>query len=75
MAEKTTGVKDEHYDLVSVLYHALKAGDTYDAFIRDAEQAGDRELVEFFRTIQTQDRERAQRAEVLLAARFPGHER
>jgi hypothetical protein len=74
MAERTTGVKDEHYDLVSVLYHALKAGDTYDEYIRDAEQSGDGELVEFFRTIQTQDRERAQRAEVLLAARFPGHE-
>jgi rubrerythrin len=73
MAEHSTGVKDEHYNLVSVLYHALTAADTYDEYIRDAEQAGDQELVEFFRTIQSQDRERAQRAEALLAARFPGH--
>jgi hypothetical protein len=73
MTEQTTGVKDEHYDLVSVLYHALKAGAAYDAYIRDAEQAGDQEVVGFFRTIQAQDRERAKRAEELLAARFPGH--
>jgi hypothetical protein len=73
MTEKATGVKDEHYDLVSVLYHALQAGATYNDYIRDAEQAGDGEVAEFFRTIQAQDRERAERAEVLLAARFPGH--
>jgi hypothetical protein len=68
-----TGVRDEHYNLVSVLYHTLQAADTYDQYIRDADQAGDQELAQFFRDCQKSDAERANRAEQLLAARFPGH--
>jgi rubrerythrin len=71
---QATGTADEHYDLVSVLYHALQGGETYDKYARDAEQAGDQELAQFFRDVQREDRDRAQRAEQLLAARFPGHQ-
>ena len=70
-----TGTKDQHYNLVSVLYHALQGAETYEQYVRDAEQAGDQDLAEFFRDCQTEDAERAERAEQLLAARFPGHQR
>ena len=71
---QATGTADEHYNLVSVLYHALQGGETYDQYARDAEQAGDQELAQFFRDVQREDRDRAQQAERLLAARFPGHQ-
>ena len=71
--EQPTGVRDEHYNLVSVLYHALQGAETYQQYVRDAEQAGDQELAQFFRDCQKGDAERAKRAEQLLAARFPGH--
>ncbi len=39
--EQKTGTKDEHFNLVSVLYHALEGGELYDKYIADAEQHGD----------------------------------
>ncbi len=68
-AAPSTGTKDEHYNLVSVLYHALQGGETYETYVRDAEEAGDDELVAFFRQVQDEDRQRATRAKELLAAR------
>ena len=38
-AEQMTGVKDEHYDLVSILYHALQGAETYQTYINDADRA------------------------------------
>jgi hypothetical protein len=46
-SERATGTPNTSYDLASVLYHALQAGASYDQYIRDAEEAGDRELIEF----------------------------
>lgn len=63
---QVTGTRDEHYNLVSVLYHALQAGETYEQYIQDAEQADDTELADFFRRAQDLDRERAERAMNLL---------
>ncbi len=68
-AEEATKTPDPIYDLVSVLYHALEGGQVYDQYIRDAEREGDDELVEFFREVQREDRERAQRAQGLLHTR------
>lgn len=65
----TTGVSDPTFNLVSVLYHALQAAQTYDTYIRDAEQHGDTNLAQFLRQIQTEDRNRAQYAMQLLAQR------
>ncbi|MEY9214403.1 hypothetical protein NI17_019980 [Thermobifida halotolerans] len=71
MAQETaTRTRDEHYDVVSVLYHMLQEGDTVDRYIADAQEAGDDELVQFFREVQQVDRERAQRAKQLLKARL-----
>jgi 4-diphosphocytidyl-2C-methyl-D-erythritol kinase len=69
-AEQTTGTSDEHYDLVSVLYHALDVAETYDIYIEDAQEARDQELVDFFRDIQNQNREVVVRAKELLKQRL-----
>jgi hypothetical protein len=68
--EQGTGTKDEHYNLVSVLYHALQGAETYAQYIRDAEQAGDRELVQFLQEVKTEEERRAERAKALLGQRF-----
>ncbi len=69
-AAQTTGTSDEHYDLVSVLYHALDVAETYEIYIEDAQEAGDQELVDFFRDIQNQNREVVVRAKELLKQRL-----
>jgi hypothetical protein len=51
--EQITGTRDEHYNLVSVLYHALNAADTCDRYALDAETAGDERLAAFFRKTQS----------------------
>jgi hypothetical protein len=67
-----TGTTDEHYNLVSVLYHSLKGAQTYAQYIRDAEEAGDSELVEFFEDMQEEERMRSDRAKELLGRRLGG---
>jgi len=64
--ESATGISNATYDLVSVLYHALEGGATYDKYIQDAEQEGDQELAQFFRQVQQDDAQRAQQAKSLL---------
>jgi hypothetical protein len=51
-AEQATGTRDDTYDLVSVLYHALQGAETARQYIQDAAQAGDEELVQFFQEAQ-----------------------
>jgi hypothetical protein len=68
--ERVTGTPDEQYDLVSVLYHALQGGETSEQYIKDARGAGDEELATFFEQVQAEDRNRAQNAKHLLAARL-----
>jgi hypothetical protein len=53
IGQQTTGTRDEHYNLVSVLYHALSGADTSDRYALDAEAAGDEALASFFRRTQT----------------------
>jgi len=65
-----TAETDENYDLVSVLYHCLKAADACTQYVADAEDAGDDELAEFFdRARQLQNR-LATQARQLLAQRL-----
>lgn len=66
MAQET-GVTDEHYDVISVLYHALQGAETCRQYIADAEQSGKQEMVEFFREVQDQNRRLAEKAKELLA--------
>lgn len=65
-----TGTPDEHYNLVSVLYHALKGAQTYAQYAQDAEEGGDVELREFFEDMQSAERTRAHTAKKLLATRL-----
>jgi hypothetical protein len=65
-----TGTRDKTYDLVSILYHALQGAETDDRYIQDAEQNGDQELAQFLRDVKNQNRQLADRAKQLLAARL-----
>jgi hypothetical protein len=64
--EQVTGIRDEHYNLVSVLYHALHAAETMEAYILDAEAVGDERLASFFREAQVMQRRLAGRAKGML---------
>src|SRR5215212_3403830 len=69
--ERATGTPNTIYDLSSVLFHALKGGALYERYIRDAEEAGDQELADFFRRVRDEDGMRADEAQLLLAERTP----
>jgi len=69
--ERATGSANTIYDLSSVLFHSLEGGASYEQYMRDAEEAGDEELVEFFRRVRDEDSMRADEAQRLLAERTP----
>ena len=69
-SERHTGTKDEHYDVVSTLYHVLQGAETCATYLQDAEQAGDQELVQFFREVQGTYRQLADRGKGLLRQRL-----
>lgn len=64
--EQTTGTRDEHYDLVSVLYHALQGADTCNVYALDAEAAGDERLAAFFREASVMQTQLAEQAKGML---------
>jgi hypothetical protein len=64
--ERIAGTRDEHYNLASVLYHALQGAETIEAYVLDAEAAGDERLADFFREAQATHRQLAERAKRLL---------
>jgi hypothetical protein len=70
--EQTTGTRDEHYDLVSVLYHALQGADTCNVYALDAEAAGDERLASFFRETSVMQAQLADRAKGMLGIPGPG---
>ena len=65
-----TAETDENYDLVSVLYHCLKAADACTQYVADAEDAGDDELVEFFDKARQVQNSLAREARELLTQRM-----
>jgi hypothetical protein len=68
---QTTGTRDEHYNLISVLYHALHGAENCDHYASDAEIAGDERLAAFFRETQTMPTQIAERAKGLLGILEP----
>jgi len=64
----STGTRDTIYNLISVLYHALQGAETYEQYARNA--GGDQDLANFFREVQQQEQQRADRAKQLLAQRL-----
>jgi hypothetical protein len=63
-----TAEPDENYNLISVLYHALKGAETTTQYIRSSR--GDDELKEFFETTRQKYNELAAQARELLAERL-----
>jgi rubrerythrin len=59
MATGETGFDDVTFDLVSVQYHALKAGHDYGQYVRDADNAGRADIADFFRKVMEEDSARA----------------
>jgi|SRR5579884_3212769 hypothetical protein len=64
-----TTVSNPYYDLISTLYHELTASQTYSAYIRDAQSAGDQELTHFFQQAQQWSNQCAEQARMLLTNR------
>ena len=62
----TAKTRDEHFDLVSVLYHALQGADACGRYASDAEAAGDERLAAFFGEAQATQRRLAGRAKGML---------
>jgi hypothetical protein len=67
---QATSTTDTTYNLVSVLYHALQGVETARQYLHDADQAGDRELEQFFREVQEWQRHLATQAKGLLTQRL-----
>jgi hypothetical protein len=67
IATDETGFEDIAYDLVSVQYHALKAGHDYGQYVRDAENAGKKDLADFFRSVMEQNSKMAAQCHGYLA--------
>jgi len=67
MATGETGFDDVTFDLISVQYHALKAGHDYGQYVRDAENAQQDQIAQFFRDVMKEDSQRAHRCHELLA--------
>ena len=69
--QMATGTRDEHYNLVSVLYHAWHGADNCDHYALDAEAAGDERLAAFFREAQGTQMLLAEGAKELLGISTP----
>lgn len=72
MGPQATGMPNEIYDLVSVVYHSLKSGLAYQQYIQDAQQSGDNNLVQFFQNCQQAERQRVQQAQQILQQKLSG---
>ncbi len=66
MATGETGFDDVTYDLISVQYFALKGGHDYGQYVRDAENANQQEIADFFRQVMSEDSARAQKCHEFL---------
>jgi rubrerythrin len=66
MATGETGFSDVIFDLVSVQYHALKAGHDYGQYVRDARNAGYEDVASFFEQVMNEDSQRAAKCHELL---------
>ena len=64
--EQATGTRDEHYNLVSVLYHALQGADTCDQYALDAETEENERYASFFREVQEAHTQIAEQAKQML---------
>jgi hypothetical protein len=66
MATGETGFDDVTFDLISLQYHALKAGHDYGQYVRDAKNAGKDDIASFFEEVMSEDASRAQKCHGFL---------
>jgi hypothetical protein len=66
---RTVGTRDEHYNLISVLYHTLHGAENCDTYALDAEAVGKDDLAAFFRNVQATHRQVAEQAKARLGIR------
>src|SRR5947209_12269194 len=62
-----TNVPNIYFDLVSVLYNSLQAAQAASAYIQDAQQAGNQQLVQFFQSYQQAANQQAQQVQQILS--------
>jgi hypothetical protein len=67
---RITGERDDNYDLIAVVYHALKGAESCARYVKDAEAAGDEQLAQFFEEVRGSHVELAQQAKQFLAERL-----
>jgi hypothetical protein len=67
---RLTGERDDNYNLIAVVYHALKSAERCARYVRDAEAAGDEQLAQFFEEVRGSHVELAQQAKQFLAERL-----
>ena len=65
-----TGTADKDYNLIWFTETCLSNALRLEVYAKDAERAGDTELVEFFRKAQSESRKGAEQGKQLLAARL-----
>ncbi|PXY32578.1 hypothetical protein [Prauserella muralis] len=68
--EPKSPMKDEHYNLISVVQASLHYVWQMDEYARDAEQAGDDELATWFRKIQENNRKAGEQGKEMLVKRL-----
>ena len=64
-----TGTADKDFNIIWFTETCLSNALRLEVFIHDAERAGDKELVEFFRKAQSESRKGAEQGKKRLAAR------
>jgi hypothetical protein len=69
-ANQAGTASDTTFNLVSIVYHALQAVDTFHGYRRDAEEAGDSEVTGVLDQAISQQQELARQARQLLAQRL-----
>ncbi|WP_066380361.1 MULTISPECIES: hypothetical protein [unclassified Anabaena] len=69
-AESNTGTKNEHFDLISVIYHSLEGAAVYEQYVQDANACGDKDLANFFQEVKDTNCRLANRAKELLGQRI-----
>ena len=65
-----TGTADKDYNLIWFTETCLSNALRLEVYVKDAERAGDGELVELFRKAQSESRKGAEQGKELLAARL-----
>lgn len=64
--QRRTSFPNTYYNLISVLYHDLQKAQTCATFERDAQQAGQAELAQFFQQARQNANQEAERVQYFL---------